>query len=136
MGNKSMMQHWLDTYPPKKEVVQEKRKADIIVKPKSGLGHKSLEKLEAEITLDIHGLKSTDAKREVLDFIKLCYKKKIRRSLIIHGKGKHSEGNAVLKPMVMNILSSDARVACYGEARKNEGGWGASWFSPVIAPDK
>ncbi|MDC7219723.1 MAG: Smr/MutS family protein [Spirochaetales bacterium] len=91
-------------------------------------GRKTLEKMAPQSTLDIHGLKGEEAKREVLFFIRNCRKRGLKKGLIIHGKGLHSPEGAVLRPMVRKLLSSHPQIKNWGKAPRNEGGEGATWF--------
>lgn len=136
MASDFSMEDLLNQYPPKKTALSEKKKGIPKAAPTSGLGHKSLEKMDAQAQLDIHGMTSQEAMKALGEFITKCWKRKIRRALIIHGKGKHSQNGAVLKPMVIDCLANHPKVAVYGSARKKEGGTGATWFSPLSVPGK
>lgn len=136
MSKSFSMDDYLNLYPPKKKVLHEKKQGQPKAAPQSGLGHKSLEKMEASKELDIHGSSVEEAQEEMKKFIQDCWRTKVRRALIIHGKGKHSPKGAVLKPMVQELLKNHPLVAVFGEARKNEGGPGATWFSPIISREK
>lgn len=136
MDSDFSMDKLLNQYPPKKGALREKERGIPKTPPCSGLGHKSLEKMEAQAQLDIHGLKSREALTELQQFITDCWRKKIRRALVIHGKGKHSVDGAVLKPLVLDCLASHPKVAVFGTARKKEGGTGATWFSPISVPGR
>lgn len=136
MADKFSMEDFLMHYPPGKSVVNEKKKADSTAVPQSGPGRKTLEKMESQACLDIHGMISAEARKSIESSILKWWRKGVRRALIIHGKGKHSQGKAVLKPMVWEILEHHEKVADFGEARKKEGGAGATWLTLTISRGK
>ncbi|MDC7222125.1 MAG: Smr/MutS family protein [Spirochaetales bacterium] len=121
------MEDLLNLYPPGKGMASEKEKSEIR-KPSDSPGRKTLEKMSPQTTLDIHGLKGEEAKKEVLSFIRKCRKRGIKKGLIIHGKGLHSPDGAVLRPMVRKLLDSHPQIKNWGKAPRNEGGEGATWF--------
>ena len=133
---KSSMEDWLNHFPPEKGEIKDRERILKEKKPRSGPGRKTLEKMEAQETLDIHGLSRSEAQEEIHRFLIFCRKRNIKRALIIHGKGKHSDGRAVLKPMVRKLLSENPDVAEFGRARNSEGGEGATWFSLAISPGR
>ena len=121
------MGEYLDLYPPDKEIGKEKRQGENKKKPQSP-GRKTLEKMEPQSTLDVHGLKAEEAKKEVLSYIRNCRRKNIKKAFIIHGKGLHSQKGAVLRPMIRKLLDSHPHVKNWGKAPFREGGEGATWF--------
>jgi len=136
MAESFSMEELLNQYPPKKKVLNEKKKADNYTPPTSGPGRKTLAKMESQKILDIHGMIAFEAEREIHDFIKKCARQGVRRALIIHGKGKHSDGKAVLKPLVRRILQNHRQIADFGSAGKHEGGQGATWIILTISRGK
>jgi len=136
MADRLSMEELLNQYPPDRGTVKERKKADRNRIPQSGPGRKTLEKMESQATLDIHGMIAAEAGKAVQSSILRWWRKGIRRALIIHGKGKHSQGKAVLKPLVWDILEQHEKVADFGEARKNEGGAGATWLILTISRGK
>jgi DNA-nicking Smr family endonuclease len=123
----SGMDELLKRYPPGRDTAQEKENSER-KKLSNSPGRKTLEKMPPQSTLDIHGLKGDEAKKEVLSFIRNCRKRGIRKGIIIHGKGLHSPEGAVLRPMVRRLLDSHPQVKNCGKAPRNEGGEGATWF--------
>ena len=49
-------------------------------------------KLEIDATLDLHGRTALEAKTELSNFIKNCYKNNLKNIVIITGKGKNNKG--------------------------------------------
>lgn len=121
------MEELLSLYPPGKGVQDEKNKGEYKRKD-HGLGRKTLEKMAPERELDVHGLKGEEAKKEVLSFLRRCRRQGIKKGFIIHGKGLHSQGGAVLRPMIRKLLDSHPQVKNWGKASPKEGGEGATWF--------
>lgn len=123
----SFMEDFINLYPPTKNVEQEKIRGEKKRKPQSP-GRKTLEKMDPQLTLDVHGLCGREAREETLQFIKSCLKRGIKKGFIIHGKGLHSQEGAVLRPMIRKLLDSHPQVKSWGKASYKEGGEGASWF--------
>ncbi len=121
------MEDLLNMYPPGKQAFKEKEKGEKR-KTSDSPGRKTLEKMAPQVTLDVHGMKGEEAKREVLSFLRNCRKRGVKKGIIIHGKGLHSQDGAVLRPMVRKLLDSHPQVKNWGKAPRNEGGEGATWF--------
>lgn len=80
--------------------------------------------IEAE--LDLHGLRSDEAKKELVWFIKQCSFNRFRCARIIHGKGQRSPNKQpVLKTKTANWLMQMDSVLAYCTAPKTDGGTGA-----------
>ena len=74
--------------------------------------------------LDLHGLTSKVALAEVTDFVSAC-KGAYRCVAIVHGRGLHSAGRAVLKRDVRAFLRQHLAVLAYIDAPRDDGGSGA-----------
>ncbi|GFO73181.1 hypothetical protein BJAS_P3842 [Bathymodiolus japonicus methanotrophic gill symbiont] len=80
--------------------------------------------LDAE--LDLHGLTSAEAMRELLKFLHYCEQDGCRCVRIIHGKGYRSENNLpVLKNDINIWLRQHQEVQAFFSAAQKEGGAGA-----------
>ena len=79
-------------------------------------------------SLDLHGLNSKEAEREIKYFIVSMRKRGLRKGLIIHGKGNHSMNGSILAPLVREILEKSKEVGEFGKAASKLGGSGATWF--------
>lgn len=81
-------------------------------------------------TLDLHGMKSLDARRKILFTFENSRNKGIKEILIIHGRGFHSNPNdgPVLKTLVMDMLENELRslVQSFKMAPPRDGGEGAT----------
>lgn len=59
-----------------------------------------------EAQLDLHGLVAEEAERKLARFIRERHRRGVRRLLVVHGKGHHSEGGAgVLGDRVVRVLT-------------------------------
>jgi DNA-nicking Smr family endonuclease len=87
-----------------------------------------MERARAEDELDLHGFTRDAAIESLRDFLRQSAAAGLRKVLVIHGKGLHSENSqGVLSEAVRQVLSKDRNVAAWGEAGRKEGGRGASW---------
>jgi DNA-nicking Smr family endonuclease len=84
-----------------------------------------------EATLDLHGLSSAEARREVEAFVAAERKAGARTVLVVHGKGNHSPGGQpVLRGELAAWLSEGAasvHVVGFTTARPEDGGSGATY---------
>ena len=79
-----------------------------------------------EAELDLHGLTSAMAQRELTDFLRTCGHNNRRCVRIIHGKGRGSrEGKPILKNHVNRWLRLRNDVLAFCSARQMDGGTGA-----------
>jgi DNA-nicking Smr family endonuclease len=74
--------------------------------------------------LDLHGMTSRAALAEVRRFIE-TNRRAYRCVAIIHGRGAHSAGKAVLRADVRALLRSHRAVLAYTDAPRDDGGSGA-----------
>jgi DNA-nicking Smr family endonuclease len=84
-------------------------------------GHWSIQR-----QLDLHGLRSDEAREALGQFIRLSHRTGIRCVRIVHGKGLGSPGRApVLKAKVQRWLVQKKEVLAFVQARPLDGGAGA-----------
>jgi len=84
-------------------------------------GHWSIQR-----QLDLHGLRTDDARAALTDFIRDACQHGIRCVRIVHGKGLGSPGKApVLKHKVHGWLMQKSEILAFVQARPAEGGAGA-----------
>lgn len=87
-----------------------------------------LRSMAPQATLDLHQLTKDEAWNRLNSFVTECHAKKLKKILIIHGKGIHSHGSdSVLGPMVKMFVEQDKRLGMSGHPDKNHGGGGATW---------
>ena len=76
--------------------------------------------------LDLHGLRSDEAREALSSFIREAHKQGIRCVRVVHGKGLGSPGKApVLKTRVQSWLVQKKEVLAFVQAKPAEGGAGA-----------
>ncbi len=76
--------------------------------------------------LDLHGLRTEDAREALGQFIREAQKQGLRCVRVIHGKGLGSPGKTpVLKGRVQSWLAQKKEVLAFVQARPAEGGAGA-----------
>ena len=85
--------------------------------------------------LDLHGLRTEEARRTLVDFILEAHEHGIRCVRIVHGKGYGSVGGqSILKELVRRWLKQRREVMCFVEAPPNDGGGGAVLVLLTQAP--
>jgi DNA-nicking Smr family endonuclease len=77
--------------------------------------------------LDIHGKTSDEAWLVLETFFGEAREKGHEKLLIIHGKGNHSTGEAVLKRVVMDFIERCPFAGESGRGKAAAGGEGATW---------
>ena len=82
-------------------------------------------KIEDEI--DLHGMTKAEAQNALDSFFDSAVKSGLRKVLIIHGKGNHSNGEGVLPGWVRKYLEKRPEAGKRGFAGKENGGRGATW---------
>jgi DNA-nicking Smr family endonuclease len=76
--------------------------------------------------LDLHGLTSEEAAREMAAFLADCAHRGLRCVRIVHGKGLRSPGREpVLKRKIRKLLTRREEVLAFVEPRAPQGGGGA-----------
>jgi len=84
-----------------------------------------LKNKKPDAELDIHGLSRGEAWKALELFLADSKEKGLEKILVIHGKGNHSTGEAVLKRIVMEFIE---HCPFAGESgRGKTGGEGATW---------
>ncbi|MDR2739019.1 MAG: Smr/MutS family protein [Treponema sp.] len=80
-----------------------------------------------DASLDLHGLTRDEAWLALDNFFRTGQQQGFDKLLIVHGKGNHSEGDAVLKRTVRNFIEHCAFAGESGQGSASEGGSGATW---------
>ncbi len=87
-----------------------------------------MESAHSDAVIDLHGLGRDDAVASLRQFLGGAAADGLRKVLVIHGKGLHSDGGrGVLSDAVREVLSKNRNVAAWGHAPNKQGGRGASW---------
>jgi DNA-nicking Smr family endonuclease len=87
-----------------------------------------LKNKKPDAVLDIHGLTRDEAWKTLEVFFNDSKEKRLEKILIIHGKGNHSTGEAVLKRIVMEFIEQCPFAGESGRGKAATGGEGATWI--------
>jgi DNA-nicking Smr family endonuclease len=82
---------------------------------------------KADASLDLHGLTRDEAWIAMENFFRAGRQQGFDKLLIVHGKGNHTNGEAVLKRAVRDFIESCAYAGESGHGTAVEGGNGATW---------
>jgi len=108
--------------------------ADELFFARTGIQHSVIRKLRRghypiEDELDLHGLRSDDARTTISRFLNAAAQRQLRCVRIIHGKGYGSQSRQpVLKNKVNNWLRQRSEVLAFCSARPADGGTGAIYL--------
>ncbi len=87
-----------------------------------------LRTMKWEASIDLHQLTGEEAWAKLDSFVGDCKRRGLKKILIIHGKGIHSNGSdPVLGSMVRKFIEQDKRLGTSGHPDRNNGGNGATW---------
>jgi len=106
---------------------------DSISYAKSGISQNVLKRLRQgyfglDAELDLHGLTSTEAQRQLSDFFTTSLRRNYRCLHIVHGKGYRSaDHQPVLKNHLNHWLRQQREVLAFCSASPKDGGTGAVW---------
>jgi DNA-nicking Smr family endonuclease len=81
----------------------------------------------ADATIDLHGLTRDEAWTALETFFDTGRRQEFEKLLVIHGKGNHSGGEAVLKATVQRFIETCPFAGESGHGRAATGGNGATW---------
>ncbi|AGT45214.1 Smr/MutS family protein [Treponema pedis] len=104
-----------------KDAVTEKNKIDY-----AGL-RKQLREMRHEDEIDLHGMTCDEAEAALNVFFEQAKRMGFKKVLIIHGKGNHSQGGAVLAPFVRSYLEKQKAAGETGHPKSADGGSGSTW---------
>jgi DNA-nicking Smr family endonuclease len=118
------MEEWLAYHP-----IENKDKLGNVTPAKhaAALRRKKLLEMEPESELDLHGLSVQEALRQLEVFMQECKTRGLKKVLIIHGKGNHSQRAPVLKKKVREFLETCPYAGECGTPDRYSGGSGALW---------
>ena len=84
--------------------------------------------LEVEQEIDLHGLRVDEATHRLHRFLTSAATRKLRKILVIHGKGLHSsDGRPVLRDQIRSFLEDHPLAGQMGTPGREHGGAGATW---------
>lgn len=87
----------------------------------------SAKTLPIDARIDLHSLIREEAWVQLDSFITNCKRRGLKKVLIVHGKGNHSQNNPVLGNMVRSFIESDKGLGASGHPDTAGGGKGATW---------
>ena len=115
------MDEWLKMYPP-----EDKDGGNLRPSP-APVHRKKLRKMAPQQTLDLHGMTAEEASAALEDFLRQASRKGLKKVLVIHGKGIHSDGRPVLKKTAFKVIEMSPHAGEFGTADNKDGGSGAVW---------
>jgi DNA-nicking Smr family endonuclease len=80
-----------------------------------------------DASIDLHGLTRDEAWAALEQFFETGLRRNFQKLEIIHGKGNHSQGEAVLKRTVQEFIEHCSYAGENGHGSAAEGGAGATW---------
>lgn len=87
-----------------------------------------LRNMRPEARIDLHGFTRDEAWSRLAAFVNDCIRRDLKKILIIHGKGNHSNGSdPVLGPMVKTFIEQNKHLGSSGHPDRSMGGNGATW---------
>jgi DNA-nicking Smr family endonuclease len=86
-----------------------------------------LRKMEPEDEIDLHGLSLEQSLTRLEQFLNEAVHRGLRKVQVVHGKGTHSKGKAVLPKAVLEYLQHSPTAGELGTPRREKGGTGATW---------
>lgn len=78
--------------------------------------------------LDLHGYNQRQATKELSKFVDQALSQNVQFLIVVHGKGRQSEHQSVLKPLVHHWLAQQSMVLAWCPAQPKHGGSGASYI--------
>lgn len=80
-----------------------------------------------DAAIDLHGLTRDEAWLRLSSFFAAARRQGAEKVLVVHGKGNHSEGEAVLKRTTRDFVERCPFAGECGQADSRSGGAGATW---------
>jgi DNA-nicking Smr family endonuclease len=125
-SKKSTLEAWLET----NEVIDKDAKTQdeyAPSNPRSGERRRRLLNAKPDDILDIHGLTRDNAWLSLEQFFQNAKSNNYEKLRIIHGKGNHSQGEAVLKKIVRSFIEQCSFAGESGIENSANGKSGATW---------
>lgn len=116
------MEMWLRRYGVEDKDAQEESASVDYSKQR-----KILREMRCEDEIDLHGMTCDEAEAALNVFFENSIRRGLKKILIIHGKGNHSGGEAVLAPFVRSYLEKHKRAGESGHPKSADGGTGSTW---------
>ncbi|MDR2536798.1 MAG: Smr/MutS family protein [Treponema sp.] len=93
----------------------------------AGKRRRRLLQKEPDAVIDLHGLTQEEAWNALDGFFESGRRRGFEKLCIVHGKGNHSDGNAVLKQLTRRFIERCPFAGESGHANADSGGSGATW---------
>jgi DNA-nicking Smr family endonuclease len=105
------------------------RKEEAPVNESSSAGEISIspKRLPYQAVIDLHGKTKEETTESLERFVVSSKTRGLRKVLIIHGKGLHTNSDAVLQKTVQEFIVADPRLGAWGHPGIKDGGSGATW---------
>jgi DNA-nicking Smr family endonuclease len=116
------MEEWLERHPPQAQPGRDDGDGSSPAERAA-----ALRRLAPQATLDLHGMTAEEAAPALERFVSAARKAGLRKVLVIHGKGHHSQGEPVLQRLVREYLERSRHTGAFGAADRTMGGSGAVW---------
>lgn len=91
------------------------------------LSRKEIDAMPVDAALDLHGMTGAEAEAALAAFFNGARQRRCSKVLIVHGKGLHSQGEAVLGRLVARWLERRPEAGRHGHPDRTQGGDGATW---------
>ncbi|MGP1576470.1 MAG: Smr/MutS family protein [Treponema sp.] len=88
---------------------------------------KRIRALKPQDEIDLHGMTAEEACEKLTLFFAEAHRKGLKKLLIIHGKGNHSQGEPVLTRCVRKFLEECPYAGETGHPKARDGGSGSTW---------
>ena len=121
---KAQMEDWLDRFGTidKDELSWQRELQSKLERPSF------LKALKPQAQVDLHNMTQDEAWRRLDAFVATSCAQGLKKVLIIHGKGNHTQdGEPVLGEMVRHFIECDTRLGESGHPGRAGGGSGATW---------
>ena len=120
----------IDDYPPgESDVPEEDVGDDDTLDHEEIRRQRSLKRLPPEDSLDLHGMSGNHARRSIRRFLTESRARGLRKVLIVHGKGNHSQSEPILKRITLEELEASPIAGQSGIPSRELGGSGAVWVA-------
>jgi DNA-nicking Smr family endonuclease len=96
-------------------------------RPRAGERRRRLLRQRPDAVIDLHGLTQDEAWAALETFFENSRLNNFEKVMIIHGKGIHSEGDAVLAEISRKFIEACPFAGESGHGSAAEGGRGATW---------
>jgi DNA-nicking Smr family endonuclease len=118
-----LMNRWLEENPyPLKD-------ADRPFRGKKSPSRKTIRRMAPQDTLDLHGYTVEEALKELNGFLLRSKRRGLKKVLVIHGKGNHSDtGESILRKKVRRYIAESPVCGEHGVPQSGMGGEGAVWI--------